>query len=120
MQKDLHDQVQRAKESTDKSKTELRNFYQNQVEVVVKDKLKEFQEQLENAEKSMHEEIKHREITIARTAAQHIHNLEEKWVRYIKGVDFEYSIIQIIDAQLFVMLCRLIEFWIKYLRLVFN
>lgn len=76
----MREQIQRTKESIDKNKMELRNFYQNQVEAVVRDKLKEFQEQLENAEKSMHEEVRNRELTIAKTAAQHIQNLEEKYV----------------------------------------
>lgn len=77
-QRDLKEEQQKAKDTTDKTKHELRNFYQNQVEVVVRDKLKEFQEELENAEKAMQNEIKNRELNVAKTAAQHIQNLEEK------------------------------------------
>lgn len=62
----------------EKNKNELRSFYQNQVEIVVRDKLKEFQEQLEKAEAGMQDELHNREFAIARTAASHIQQINEK------------------------------------------
>lgn len=62
-------------------KVDLRNFYQNQVETVVRDKLREFQSQLDRAESLLQEEVKSKELSIARTAAMHIQNISEKYVQ---------------------------------------
>lgn len=70
--------MHKSKELNEKNKLELRNFYQDQVEVVVRDKLREFQEQLERAENSMQDEIKSREFSVAKTAAHHIQQIQEK------------------------------------------
>lgn len=70
--------MHKSKELNEKNKLELRNFYQDQVEVVVRDKLREFQEQLERAENSMQDEIKNREFSVAKTAAHHIQQIQEK------------------------------------------
>nr|CAI5828873.1 unnamed protein product [Callosobruchus analis] len=70
------DQLQKQLES---SKLELRNFYQGQVELLVQNKLKEFQGQLDQAETAFKEEVKKRELSIAKTAASHIQQLSEKY-----------------------------------------
>lgn len=62
-------------------KTDLRNFYQNQVETVVRDKLREFQTQLDRAESLLQEEVKNKELSIARTAAMHIQSISEKYIQ---------------------------------------
>lgn len=62
----------------DQSKTELRNFYQDQVETVVREKLREFQTQLERAENALQDELKKKELSIAKTAAVHIQKISEK------------------------------------------
>lgn len=59
-------------------KAELRNFYQEQVESVVREKLREFQSQLDRAESLLQEEIKNKELSIAKTAALHIQSISEK------------------------------------------
>lgn len=59
-------------------KIDLRQFYQNQVESVVRDKLREFQMQLDRAESLLQEEVKNKEMSIARTAAKHIQSISEK------------------------------------------
>lgn len=61
---------------------ELRNFYQGQVELLVQNKLKEFQSQLDKSENNFREEIRKREISIAKTAAVHIQQLSEKYTRF--------------------------------------
>lgn len=71
-------ELSKLKESNEKCKFELRNFYQEQVEIVVRDKLKEFQSQLDKAENSLEDELKKRELSIAQTAALHIKELSEK------------------------------------------
>lgn len=78
LQKTLRDDCKKQKEQNEQNKMELRNFYQDQVELVVKDKLKEFQTQLDQAETSLQEELKKRETTIIKSAALHIQQLSEK------------------------------------------
>lgn len=65
-------------------KIELRNFYQNQVETVVREKLREFQSQLDRAEGLLQEEVKNKELSIARTAALHIQSISEKYHLFIR------------------------------------
>lgn len=62
----------------DKTKSDLRDFYQQQVELLVQDKLKEFQSQLDRAETSLQDEINKRELSIAKTAATHIQQITDK------------------------------------------
>lgn len=71
-------ELDKSQQQLEVHKTELRNFYQNQVETVVRDKLQEFQAQLERAENALQEELKNREFSIARTAAMHIQKISEK------------------------------------------
>lgn len=65
-------------EQAEKAKIELRNFYQQQVELLVKDKLKEFQNQLEQTEHALHDELQNREQTIAKTAAKQLQKLTDR------------------------------------------
>lgn len=67
-------------------KVELRNFYQNQVETVVREKLREFQSQLDRAEGLLQEEVRNKELSIARTAAMHIQNISEKYIDFFPAV----------------------------------
>lgn len=60
------------------NKVELRNFYQGQVEILVQNKLKEFQCQLDQTENNFKDEIKKREMAIAKSAASHIQQISEK------------------------------------------
>lgn len=62
----------------DKTKSDLRDFYQQQVELLVQDKLKEFQSQLDRAETSLQDEINKRELSIAKTVATHIQQITDK------------------------------------------
>lgn len=68
----------------------MRNFYQDQVEIVVRDKLKEFQTQLDHAESSLQDELKKRELTIVKSAAMHIQQISEKYVLkcFYSGVQY--------------------------------
>uniref|UniRef100_A0A1Y1LAT1 Centrobin n=1 Tax=Photinus pyralis TaxID=7054 RepID=A0A1Y1LAT1_PHOPY len=74
----LRDELATCKSKMEQSKMELRNFYQDQVEMVVREKLREFQVQLEKAETSLQEELQNRELTVARSAAMHIQQIQEK------------------------------------------
>ncbi|KAI4459247.1 centrobin [Holotrichia oblita] len=78
IEKDLQHELNKTKELNEKNKTDLRNFYQDQVEIVVREKLKEFQSQLDKAESSLQEELKKRELTIAKSAANHIQQIADK------------------------------------------
>ncbi|GJQ83172.1 hypothetical protein Trydic_g18199 [Trypoxylus dichotomus] len=78
IEKDLQHELNKAKELNEKNKIDLRNFYQDQVEIVVRDKLKEFQAQLDKAESSLQEELKKRELTIAKSAAGHLQQIADK------------------------------------------
>lgn len=60
------------------NKKELRNFYQGQVELLVQNKLKEFQTQLDDAEHKMKEQLEKKELEIAKSAALHIQQINDK------------------------------------------
>lgn len=78
MQFELQNELSRTIKHLDSNKIELKNFYQGQVELLVQNKLKEFQAQLDQAENNFKEEIKKRELSIAKTAALHIQQISEK------------------------------------------
>ncbi|KAF5291970.1 hypothetical protein FQR65_LT11370 [Abscondita terminalis] len=78
IEKTLRDELTKQKEKMENHKIELRNFYQNQVEIVVREKLREFQLQLEQAESSLQAELHNRELTVAKAAAVHIQQITEK------------------------------------------
>lgn len=57
------------------------------MEIVVREKLREFQSQLDKAESSLQDELKKRELTIAKSAANHIQQIADKYVllaKYLK------------------------------------
>ncbi|KAK4881020.1 hypothetical protein RN001_004339 [Aquatica leii] len=78
IEKSLQDELNKQKEKMENHKLELRNFYQDQVEIVVREKLREFQLQLDKAENSLQEELHNRELTVAKAAALHIQQVTEK------------------------------------------
>ena len=57
---------------------ELREYYQDQLEIVVQDKLREFQEQLDNAETGLHKELEQREHAITEIASKQVKQISEK------------------------------------------
>jgi hypothetical protein len=64
----------------EKIKAELREYYQEQLEVVVRDKLREFQKQLDAAETSLHNELEQREHAITEMASKQVKEISEKYV----------------------------------------
>lgn len=82
----MQEELQKFKDSLDQHKMDLRNFYQSQVETVVRDKLREFQSQLDRAEHLLQEEVRNKELSIARTAAMHIQNISEKYATKQTGL----------------------------------
>lgn len=77
-QKALQNEIKNLVDESTKKKTELRNFYQQQVELLVNDKLEEFQTHLEKTEQHLHEELQNREQIIAKTAAKQLQKLTDK------------------------------------------
>lgn len=71
--------LKEALENIEKNKVELKSFYQGQVELLVQNKLNEFEKQLEEAEQNMKDELTRRELEIARQAALHIQQITEKY-----------------------------------------
>lgn len=59
---------------------ELRNFYQGQLELIVENKRKEMQNQLDRERETSVEEMKRKELSMAKTAANHIKEISEKSV----------------------------------------
>lgn len=79
-EKSLKENVKTVTDQVDKIKVELKEFYQNQVEKIVQEKLKEFQEQLSLAERSLQKEIEEREKTISEMAIKQVQQIVEKHV----------------------------------------
>lgn len=77
-EKNFQEEISKSKEQLEQQKLELKNFYQDQVEQVVKEKLAEFQAQLDRAEATLQDDLKQRELSIAKTAATHIQKIAEK------------------------------------------
>nr|CAH7739211.1 unnamed protein product [Callosobruchus chinensis] len=75
----LQTEIEQLQKQLESSKMELRNFYQGQVELLVQNKLKEFQGQLDQAETAFKEEVEKRELFVAKKAANHIQQLSEKY-----------------------------------------
>ncbi|GLH04311.1 Uncharacterized protein GBIM_10041 [Gryllus bimaculatus] len=68
----------------EKSKSELRDYYQQQVEFVVQEKLAEFQTQLDTAEASLHQEMEEREKVALEAATKQIKHITEKNLLEVK------------------------------------
>jgi hypothetical protein len=62
----------------EKIKVELREYYQEQLEIVVRDKLQEFQKQLDAAETSLHKELEQREHAITEMASKQVKEISKK------------------------------------------
>ncbi|KAJ8920372.1 hypothetical protein NQ315_005237 [Exocentrus adspersus] len=90
-QEELKEELAKAKKQLDSNKLELRNYYQGQVEILVQNKLKEFQSQLDQAEKTFKEEVTKREMTVAKTAATHIQQVSEKYSLEIKLLEKKHQ-----------------------------
>lgn len=66
-------------------KSELRDFYQNQLNNNVKEKLKEFQSQLDAAELTLHREFQQRERSIVENAAKQLKQISDKLISDFKS-----------------------------------
>ncbi|XP_044761788.1 synaptonemal complex protein 1-like isoform X2 [Coccinella septempunctata] len=75
----------------DSNKKELRNFYQGQVELLVQNKLKEFQAQLDEAEQKMKEQLEKKELEIAKSAALHIQQINDKYTLEINLIEQKHQ-----------------------------
>lgn len=80
LQQKARDELELLSAKSNSIKTELREFYQNQLNSNVKEKLKEFQSQLDSAELSLHREFQAKEKTIAENAAKQLKQISEKLV----------------------------------------
>ncbi|VEN64700.1 unnamed protein product [Callosobruchus maculatus] len=87
----LQTEIEQLQKQLESNKMELRNFYQGQVELLVQNKLKEFQGQLDQAETAFKEEVKKRELSIAKTAASHIQQLSEKYTLEISLLEKKHQ-----------------------------
>lgn len=76
----LRDALEQSKHKLETTKVELRNFYQGQLELIVENKRKEMQNQLDRERESNLEEMKRKELSMAKTAANHIKEISEKSV----------------------------------------
>ncbi|XP_028132505.1 myosin-13 isoform X2 [Diabrotica virgifera virgifera] len=74
----LQEELSKAKKQSELNKVDLRNFYQGQVELLVQNKLKEFQCQLDEQENKFKEEFTKKEKAISKSAAQFLHQILEK------------------------------------------
>ncbi|KAI5755286.1 hypothetical protein M8J77_015701 [Diaphorina citri] len=72
------DEIQTLLAKSSSIKTELREFYQTQLNNNVKEKLKEFQTQLDSAELTLHREFQQKEKTIVENAAKQLKQISEK------------------------------------------
>jgi len=77
-QKSIREEMKQLTAQSEKIKVELREYYQEQLEVVVRDKLREFQEQLDAAETSLHKELEQREHALTEVASQQVKQISEK------------------------------------------
>ncbi|XP_056634825.1 repetitive organellar protein [Diorhabda sublineata] len=87
----LQEELAKSKKQVETNKVELRNFYQGQVELLVQSKLKEFQCQLDETENKFKEEIKKREMAIAKSAATHIQQISEKYSLEIELIEKKHK-----------------------------
>ncbi|KAG8290306.1 hypothetical protein J6590_085194 [Homalodisca vitripennis] len=74
-------------ERVEVARTELRAFYQGQLETVVKEKLQEFQNQLEAAETALKAELQLKEQQWIEKASEQCKQLKEKYRKDIQMVE---------------------------------
>ncbi|XP_034244811.1 uncharacterized protein LOC117647240 isoform X2 [Thrips palmi] len=77
-ERNLQSELKKNSEQLESIKTELHDFYQKQLERVVRDKLKEFQGQLDTAESALQRELESRERSVAQLAARQLQHVTEK------------------------------------------
>ncbi|XP_076258236.1 uncharacterized protein LOC143195172 isoform X1 [Rhynchophorus ferrugineus] len=77
-EKSLRETVEQSKVKLENTKLELRNFYQGQLELIVESKRKEMQGQLDQERQRNIDELKRKELSMAKTAASHIKEISEK------------------------------------------
>ncbi|XP_023726114.1 uncharacterized protein LOC111874655 isoform X3 [Cryptotermes secundus] len=77
-EKSLQEEMRQLTGQLEKIKVELREYYQEQLEIVVRDKLREFQEQLDAAETSLHKELEQREHALNEMASKQVKEISEK------------------------------------------
>lgn len=77
-ERNLQSELKKTSEQIEMMKTELHEFYQAQLERVVRDKLKEFQGQLDAAEATLQRELESRERSVAQLAARQLQHVTEK------------------------------------------
>jgi ABC-type transport system involved in cytochrome bd biosynthesis fused ATPase/permease subunit len=77
-QKSIREEMKQLTAQSERIKVELREYYQEQLEVVVRDKLREFQEQLDAAETSLHKELEQREHALTEMASKQVKQISEK------------------------------------------
>lgn len=78
LQKTAQDEARICSERIEVARTELRALYQGQLETVVKEKLQEFQSQLEAAEAALKAELLLKEKQWAEKANEQCRKLQEK------------------------------------------
>lgn len=78
LQKTAQDEARICSERIEVARTELRALYQGQLETVVKEKLQEFQSQLEAAEAALKAELHSKEKQWAEKANEQCRKLQEK------------------------------------------
>ncbi|CAH1134996.1 unnamed protein product [Ceutorhynchus assimilis] len=90
-EKSLKDNLEQSKQKLENTKLELRNFYQGQLEIIVENKRKEMQTQLDQERQNSQEEIKRKELSMAKAAANHIKEVSEKCVLETKLLDQKHQ-----------------------------
>ncbi|XP_067000630.2 uncharacterized protein [Anabrus simplex] len=77
-EKSLRDELKEKSDMVEKVKLDLRDYYQEQVEAVVREKLQEFQTQLDNAEASLQREMEERDKAASEAAAKQVQHITDK------------------------------------------
>ncbi|KAL0275123.1 UNVERIFIED_CONTAM: hypothetical protein PYX00_003082 [Menopon gallinae] len=90
-EKALKEDLKTLTEQMEKVKVELKEFYQEQVESIVQEKLKEFQEQLAAAEKGLHAEIELREKTVTEMAVKQVQQIAEKHLMEVSALEEKHK-----------------------------
>ncbi|XP_069699894.1 putative leucine-rich repeat-containing protein DDB_G0290503 isoform X2 [Periplaneta americana] len=90
-EKSLREEMKLLTAQSEKIKVELREYYQEQLEVVVRDKLREFQEQLDAAEVSLHKELEQREHAITDLASRQVKQISEKHQMEVQLLEEKHS-----------------------------
>ncbi|XP_046671592.1 uncharacterized protein PF11_0207-like isoform X2 [Homalodisca vitripennis] len=86
-EKAAKEEVRMSSERVEVARTELRAFYQGQLETVVKEKLQEFQNQLEAAETALKAELQLKEQQWIEKASEQCKQLKEKYRKDIQMVE---------------------------------